>query len=250
MPTILTPNVPNVPGVPALVRGLSDIIYPEDIAWDEGLAWNEGMSLLPYAAIPTEASLLNAAVSYVTDYIFGANLWGVYDKNNIEVLNPDSFLGVDFRNNSRVAMHPVEAGGFESYNKVNTPYDCKVKMAIGGSKSKRAAFLDTCEQMLKSVELFSVVTPEKIYLNSTLQNYSYRRESRSGVTLLTVDLWFLEVRVNPAPEKDEPAEASGADVESSGQVQTQSYKIADEIIYGSNDATEVVEPTWFEWKVL
>lgn len=225
MPTILSPNVPNVPGVPALVRSLSDYIYPENIAWDEGMLWNENMSLLPSAIIPTEAGLLNAAISYVADAIFGAHIWGIYDENNVEVLNPDSFLGVDFRNSSRVAMHPVEAGGFESYNKVNTPYDCKVKMAVSGDKASRAAFLDACEQMLKSVELFSVVTPEKIYLNATLQNYSYRRESRSGVTMLTVDLWFLEVRVNPAPEKDETAEPSGADVESGGQVQAQSPPI-------------------------
>lgn len=198
MPLIPYPNVPNVPGVPTLIRS---------------------------ATIPTPGSLLNSAISYVTEYLFGATVWGIYDKNNAEVLNPDSFLGVDFRNSSRVAMHPVEAGGFESYNKVNTPYDFKVKMAVSGDKASRAAFLDTCEQMLKSVELFSVVTPEKSYLDATLQNYSYRRESRSGVTMLTVDLWFLEVRVNPAPEKDEAAEPSGAEVESGGQVQAQSPPI-------------------------
>ena len=193
MSLIPFPNVPNVPGVPAILRS---------------------------ATVPTLGQLLNNAIAGVVEFLFGAVRWGVYDQAGNKALNPDSFIDIDFKNESRVSNYPQEAGAFAAYNKVDTPYDCRVRMAIGGDKASRTAFLAKCDSMRRSIELFSVVTPEATYLNATLQNYSYFRETKNGASMLTVDLMFLEVR-NTADAKYSPVPAapSAASVISGGQVQ-------------------------------
>lgn len=139
-----------------------------------------------------------------------------------EALTPDSFISIDYKNNMRVSNYPQEEGAFASYNKVGTPYDCRVRMAIGGDKTTRTAFLAKCDVMLKSIDLYTVITPEAQYTNASLENYDYRRESRNGATLLIVDLAFIEVRITATATFSsavKPAEPSGADPVSDGQVQ-------------------------------
>jgi len=139
-----------------------------------------------------------------------------------EALTPDSFVGIDYKNNMRVSNYPQEEGAFASYNKVGTPYDCRVRMAIGGDKATRTAFLAKCDAMLKSIDLYTVITPEAQYTNASLENYDYRRESRNGATLLIVDLAFIEVRITAVATFSavvKPGQPSGADPVSGGQVQ-------------------------------
>lgn len=195
MSLISFPNVPNVPGVPAVFRSLT---------------------------VPTPGALLNMALGGIAEAVFGKVVWGVFDKAGKAALTPDSFLDIDYKNESRVSNYPMEAGAFAAYNKVGTPFDCRVKMAIGGDKASRTAFLATVEAMVGSIDLYTVVTPEATYTNAALQNYSYRRESKNGATMLTVELWFIQVRLTGAAtfSKPVPSQASGADPVSGGQAQT------------------------------
>lgn len=193
MSLIPFPNVPNVPGVPALVRNFT---------------------------VPTAGQLLNNVLGGIAEAIFGKVVWGVFDQSGKEALTPDSFLDIDYKQDMRVSQYPQEAGAFASYNKIGTPYDCRVKMAIGGDKASRAVFLAKCDAMLKTIDLFTVVTPEATYINAALQNYNYRRETKNGATMLTVDLWFIEVRLTGVAAFSLPAQPSGADPVSGGQVQT------------------------------
>lgn len=207
MSLIPFPNVPDVAGVPAVLRS---------------------------ATVPTPGALLNMAVSEALALIFGTPIWGIYDKDGQAVLVGDSVVGIDYKNGGRVAMHPLESGQFESYNKVQTPYDCRVKMAIGGDLSSRSSFLSECDFVLKSTDLYSVVTPEITYTNCTLQNYDYRRESRGGVSLLVVDLWFIEVRQSKSTLSGDQAQADtakpeGSDKVSSGQVQAYNPKTGQDV---------------------
>lgn len=193
MSLIPFPNVPNVPGVPAILRSIT---------------------------VPTPGALLNAALGGIAEAIFGAVVWGVFDQSGNAALVPDSFLDIDYKQDMRVSNYPQEAGAFASYNKVGTPYDCRVRMALGGDKASRAAFLAQLDTMLKAIDLFTVVTPEATYVNAALQNYNYRRESRNGASMLVVDLWFIEVRLTGIATFSQPSQPSGADAVSNGQVQT------------------------------
>lgn len=225
MSLIPYPNVPNVPGVPTMLRNFT---------------------------VPTAGSLLNMGLGLAAEAIFGKVVWGVYEDvaavpavnamsavpwtptnpavpevkavparpaTTREALSPDSFLDIDYKNDTRVSNYPQEAGAFAAYNKVGTPYDCRVRMAIGGDKASRTKFLAKCEAMLKGIDLYTVITPEATYTNAALQNYSYKRDEKNGASMLTVDLQFTEVRITATAQYKTAAQPSGAAQVSGGQVQ-------------------------------
>ena len=202
-PLIPFPDVPNVAGVPALARSA---INP--------------VAILTNFAIADAVGLVQSIISPV---------WGVFDQGGNEVLFPDSFLGIEYKNSSRVSDYPVEKGAFASYNKVDTPWDIRVRMAIGGSNEARSVFIATTDSMLHSTDLFDIVTPEAVYISGTLDNVDYRRDAKNGVSLLTVDLYFTEIREKDALQfsatdanpiaADNTQSVSGASPISDGQVQ-------------------------------
>ena len=212
MPLIPFPNVPDVPGVPQLTRGFT---------------------------IPTVESVVNAGIVYALQILFGKKPWGVY-KDGKAVLVPDSFLRMGYRNNSRISRYIVEQGGFSSYNKVETPYEIRIGMsvglgsdavanlissAIGGSLKSgveiRAAFIKQLEKMVKDVDLYDIVTPEKTYNNVNLVDIDFERDSKH-VSSIDVELVFEEVRQIGIAHYSNVKEPSGADPENNGQVQTYS----------------------------
>lgn len=196
MPLIPYPDVPNDPGVPPVAQASGE---------DAG----DDLSADSYADDIGNAD-------------FTTPVWGIYDKVGNEALKPDSFLGIDYRQDTRVSNYPQEKGAFASYNKVQTPFDCRVRLAIGGTEDARTQFLATVDGMTNSIDLFSVVTPEVTYPSAALQSYNYHRDDRGGVTLLTVELDFIEVRQTAqadASEVDQPQDPGAADPVSDGQVQ-------------------------------
>lgn len=191
MPLIQFPNVPNVPGVPILARSFT---------------------------VPTSITgIVGLAAGILTDFL--ASRWGIYGDSGELVLVPDSFLEVHFKNDERQAEYPMEEGTFSSYNKVSTPYDCRVKMSIGSDIISRTAFLAQCDAMLKSTNLYTVMTPEANYQNASVVNVLYGRTQRSGVTLIVVELWFQEVRNTAVALMATPSQPDGASAVNDGQVQ-------------------------------
>ena len=191
MSLINFPNVPNVPGVPSVARD------------------------------PTAVTSATGAVGLLSQIYseFMAARWGVFSSGGARVLWPDSFLDIDYKNGSWQSTYPVEEGGFATYNKVDTPFDVRVRMAIGGDQVTRAAFLSTVEGMLKTLDRFVVVTPEKTYSSASLVNYMYRRETKNGASMLIVELWFQEVRINALAAYSAVKSPSSADTIDGGTVQ-------------------------------
>jgi hypothetical protein len=201
MPLIPFPDVPNLPGVPALAR----------------------VSASLQVSLPSLTSILLPLTAQLNDAVLGQTVWGIFDQDGNQALFPDAFIGIDFRNDARVSNYPQEQGAFASYNKVQTPYDCRVRLAIGSDAASRTGFLDTLDAMLRGIDLYTVVSPEMSYPSATLQNYDYRRDSSNGVTMLTVDLDFIEVRVTATANESEintPQNPASADAVSDGQVQS------------------------------
>lgn len=150
--------------------------------------------------------------------LFEGPQWGIFDQAGAPVLLGDSVVALDFRQDYRVSDYPIEEGGFASYNKVQQPFDIRVSFAVSGQQSlissllsggalgslisgispnisARSGFLTDLNMALKSLYLFSVVTPEMTYDSVNLTHCDYRRESRRGVTLLVIDVWCQEIRV-------------------------------------------------------
>jgi hypothetical protein len=144
--------------------------------------------------------------------------WGIY-LNGSPVIIPDSVVAFDYKNEWRIADYPQEAGAFASYNKVSTPFDVRVRLTKGGSEAERASFLNAIEAASKSLNLYDVVTPEKVYSSTNIEHYDYRRTNLNGVGLLTVDIWLLEIRVSGTSQFVAAATPSGASPVAVGTVQ-------------------------------
>lgn len=150
------------------------------------------------AAVSSAFAKLNTATLLVADasiikQLFNKPQWGVF-KDTKAVAAADSVLTFEYRQDSKISDYPQEKGGFQTYNKVSTPFDVRVQLTKGGTEADRSTFLAAIDAATASLDLFDVVTPEKVYKSANLQRYDYRRTAQSGVGLITVDLWLVQVR--------------------------------------------------------
>jgi len=192
MPVISMPSIPQISGAPAVIR---DLVLP--------------VSKEP---IPLE-------ISYLTDLIFGVPKWGFFDENDNQVLIFDSFLGMRFRESSKISTFSVEQGTFSSFNKVGMPFDVVISVAHSGNFNTRSTMLDTLQKIKNDLKIYSVVTPEKTYSSVNLVAYSYERNSRTGPGQLVVDLYLEEVRQIANADFNDTVMPDSAEEKSNGQVQ-------------------------------
>jgi hypothetical protein len=186
------PDVPPSDGVPALFRDPERIVFT--------------------------IRLLEADVVSVFQ-LFAGPQWGVFDTSGFPVAIPDSVISVDYRKEWRVSDYPVEGGAFESYNKVSTPFDARVRMACDGSTTPRSLFLSQIDSAANSLTLYTVVTPDAQYASANITHYDYRRERESGAGILLVDVWLQEVRVTVQTQFTSTKSPEGAAAVNTGSVQ-------------------------------
>lgn len=194
MSWIPLPDVPKVPGVPDLPRG----IY-----------------------VPPVGEIVGDLLDNAVGTLLGNNAWGIFDENGNDALDADSIIEIEYRNDSQVSNYIQEQGAFASYNKVDNPYEFSVSVAIARNLFNRSRFIRKIEDIRQSTNVYSVVTPEKTYLNATLQGITYRRDN-TRVSLIIVEMAFVEIRNTGIVETAFSAtqEPSGSDVVDDGIVQT------------------------------
>jgi len=184
-------NIPEYPGVPQLLRVVSAAIASspklaisigtlETIlgsALQQAPRWGIFDSLGNQLGVSASASnsILSAVASQFTD----------------PVLSTFSF---DYMKEMRLSDFPVEGGAFASYNKVEMPANPVVMLALAGSESDRTTFLNAIDAACKSTDLFMVITPEVVYIDYSIERYTYQRSSERGATLLMVAVSLKEVR--------------------------------------------------------
>lgn len=120
--------------------------------------------------------------------------WGIFDTNGNQVVQPDSVVGFDYRKEYTISDYPVELGAFESYDKVETPYEITIRMTKGGSLSDRQTFLANIDAIKGDTNLYSIATPEVTLVNGNIISVDYSRKNDHGVGLITVDCRVVEVR--------------------------------------------------------
>ena len=84
----------------------------------------------------------------------------------------------------------------------------------------RRRFLVAMEKYAASLDLFDVVTPEFSYPSCNIVHFDYRREARKGATLITVDVWLVQIRIAPDKQFSQTKAADGAPQENGGAVQS------------------------------
>lgn len=148
-----------------------------------------------------------------------APLWGVF-LDGVPVVVADTVTRLEYKQDWAIADYPVERGGFESYDKVNTPFGVRMQFASGGNEAKRQALLDSIAAIGDTLTLFDVVTPETIYIGVNLQRYDYRRSSQNGLGLILVDVTFIEIREEGTTDFKNTKSPSGFAAAEAGNVQS------------------------------
>jgi hypothetical protein len=208
------PNVPTAPGVPPLLRQAGAVqstvvALAADAVSVAGMLQGPQWGLFTAAGAPafagaTSSNILNAAAGAI----------GVTNQ---------SVLDLEFSQDYAIATAPQEQGAFLSYNKVSRPFTARVTYAVSGLASFRTAFLQQVQSLISSLTLLSLVMPDYTYPSCNVTHYDFRRTSRSGVTLLIVDIWVEQVRVTgtAAFSNTNTASPSAADPVNGGTVQPQ-----------------------------
>lgn len=153
-----------------------------------------------------------------------ASEWGIF-LDGEPVVVADQVKSFAFRQDFQVSTYPVEQGGFETYDKVQVPFEPRVQFVSGGDLANRQALLDSIAAIVGDLNLYDVVTPERVYLSCNVTHHDYERTSESGVGLIKVNVHLLEVRVtvsaqyNTATPLSNTKSPGAADPVSNGTVQ-------------------------------
>jgi hypothetical protein len=150
--------------------------------------------------------------------MLGPPQWGIY-LNGAPALAPDSIISAEVKADWRLSDYPQEPNAFGTYNKVRTPIDSRVTMTKGGPGIGQ--FLLAVEAAAASLNLYDVVTPDRVYSSANITHYDYRRNNLNGVSLLSIDLWLEEVRVTGTTASANTQAPSGASPVNGGNVQGQ-----------------------------
>lgn len=215
------PDVPNVPGVPPLTSYSTTTfgLVLSDVASFVQLAlpspW--GVFLGGQAIIMPASVLGSFAVGNLAPLQSIASLLGV--PNILPVIA--STIEFEFKQDWPISDYPQEQGAFQSYNKVELPSEVRLKLACGGAPSTRRVFLDTCQAIAKSFDLFDIATPEIVFTSMSAHHLDWRRAARNGVQLIVVDLWFEKVQVTSTATFTTTQQPGNAGQQSIGAVQPQ-----------------------------
>lgn len=146
--------------------------------------------------------------------------WGIFEEGGDLAVTPDSIVAFESRREYRISDYPIEAGGFESYNKVQIPYELRVSMTKAGSDAERGKFLQDIDNIIESIDFYSVVTPERIYTPVSPVSRDFRRTSENGVKLLVVEITCRQIRVEASLTFSDSKAPAGSDDVNDGPVQT------------------------------
>ncbi|MEG2172379.1 MAG: hypothetical protein RRY29_03865 [Desulfovibrionaceae bacterium] len=152
--------------------------------------------------------------------------WSVVDEGGKALVVFTSFIDMDFKDDSKVPDQPVEEGGFFSYNKVESPAETFVTLAMQGDETAIADAVETLGKAKRETSLLSVLTPSHVIDSVTLTGFNYRRRREDGLSLLVVELHLQEIRQVaaqyvsiPVRQAKNPSDASKQD---RGKVQNKS----------------------------
>lgn len=144
--------------------------------------------------------------------------WGLYDGGEPVVI-AESVRSFGYKQDWNVSDYPVEGGGFESYNKVNTPYAIQLEFATGGTAADRAELLESLALAADSLDLYDVVTPEVIYVGVNVVHYTLSRRAQRGANFVAVDVWVLEIREQGSTDIKNAKYPGGYSIFQGGNVQ-------------------------------
>jgi hypothetical protein len=187
------PNIPVAPGVPILNRN-------------------------PIVAASQIILLAEDLISIFVGGLFGPQ-WGIF-LDGEPVVMADSVISFDFKQDWTVPTYSVEQGGFESYDKVQLPFEVRLRMTAGGDQTSRQNFLDSIQAIVGDFNLYDAVTPEEVYTSVNVTHWDYHRSAQQGAGLITVDIQLTEIRVTATTQFGNTQSPVSSGQQAQGQTQT------------------------------
>lgn len=157
-----------------------------------------GLPALAADIVINAVSLITADILSILG-IFGSPQWGLFLNGQPAVI-ADNVISFEFKQDYRISNYPIEEGAFESYNKVQVPYDVRLRFSAGGSIASRQDLIDSVDAIIGSTDAFDAVTPEKVYQSINPVHQDIRRTSHNGVGLVVIDLYCQQIRVTAAQQ--------------------------------------------------
>lgn len=119
----------------------------------------------------------------------------------------DGLKNITASGSANVVTVPVEKGKYQTLNKVKEPNQIKCEILLDGltgfsgnipnifnmTLTSQNASLKIIQEMIGKAAIYNIETPKGNYDSYDLVNWSYQVSSQTGVTLLTVSLYFTEV---------------------------------------------------------
>ena len=121
-------------------------------------------------------------------------IWGIYNDALKPVFDVDSCLDLDFKDEAKVSMFPVENGSFANYNKVREPFSITLRLSVGGNSQRIQTFLNALLTAKGATTLYNVFTPEIYQPNMTISGYRYKRSQEHGKNQIIADISMVEIR--------------------------------------------------------
>jgi hypothetical protein len=182
------PNVPNVPGVPALTSYTVGVIT---------LLTADAISLL----LGTPQSLWNVFLDGAPAFDF------------------QSIAGFGYKQDWVIADYPTDDGGFFSYDKVQLPFECHLRITSGGTEEERQALIEEVTAAANTLNLYDIVTPEKVYPSCNVSRINYDRTAERGAGMIVIDVTFQEIRSSQAAAFSNTQQPGSAGQQGVGNVQ-------------------------------
>lgn len=151
-----------------------------------------GVPPLPSYSTNPVVLLVSDLVSAVLA-IFGSP-WGIF-LNGQQAFDYNSVVDFDYKQDWPISDYQLEDGGFQSYDKVQLPFDVKVRVASFGDEAGREATLSSVLEAANTLNLYDVVTPEMTFPSCNITHVDFKRSSHNGVGMIVMDIWFVEIRV-------------------------------------------------------
>lgn len=192
------PNVPNLPGVPQVPRSPFFPPGPPPVLTGAIALGRLALALIskPQWGIykmPTPPP--DAEITVDEDGEQELPEVTVYAQPAPPVIAPDSFTRFQFDHEYDIGTAPVQQGGFAAYNKVAQPYQIRLRMTKGGSLKERQEFLEKMEAITASLDLYRILTPERVYNDCNIvQCRTVREGARGAFFFAEVEIGFIEIR--------------------------------------------------------
>jgi hypothetical protein len=105
-------------------------------------------------------------------------------------------------------------------------------MAKGGNQNDRASFLKALNALSSSLDTYTIITPDDIFLNANIEHIDYTRRVDQGANMVAVNIGFRQIRKSPSIRYSQ--------TRSGGQI---SSLVPKDQITNSTTSTGVASPT-------